>query len=112
MWPPASSQYFNCTTVLRAASSWGYGWREHCDRGLGTGKSQEASQMGTVIERKLKLVCLLLLPLQEFYGPLELSEVFRDYTCTLHRDLITQTKHFYSTTHIFRSGRMLVKLTV
>lgn len=78
-------------TVLRAASHWGYGWREHWDHGLGSGKSQEASQMGMVI-RRLKLVRSLLLPLKEFISPLELSEVFREYTCTLHTGLIMQTK--------------------
>lgn len=79
-------------TVLRAVSRWGYGWREHWDRRLGTSKSQKASQTGTVIRRRLNLVCSLLLPLKEFISPLELSEVFREYTCTLHAGLITQAK--------------------
>lgn len=112
MGPPALSQYFNCPTVLRAASIWGYDWTEHWDHGLGASKSQEASQIGMVVGKRLKLVCSLLFLLQEFFSPLELSEVFRDYTCTLHTGLTTQTKHFYSTTHIFRSAHILVKLTV
>lgn len=105
-------------TVLRAASVWGYIWREHRDHGFGTNKSQEASQTGRLVRRRLKLVCSLLLPLKEYISPLQLSEVFREYTCTLHTQdwLHKQNKselHFSLGSHIFRRGvYVFLKLSV
>lgn len=80
-------------TQCWAASGWGYIWREHRDHGFGTDKSQEASQTGRVVRRRLKPVCSLLLPLKEYISPLQLSEVFREYRvpCTHRIDYTNKT---------------------